>query len=429
MRQTVSCYRIASTFSARGIPVPKKRVLFLASDPSNAARLRLGEEHREVSIALQMGRERNLKLEERFAVRVGDLTQAIHDFRPQIIHFSGHGTRDGELCFENNSGTSYPVPPEALTQLFSIVSGEVECVILNACYSRAQAEAISAHVPFVIGMSKAIGDRAAITFAVGLYKAIAGGRDYEAAFQYGTVELQLEDIPENETPILLRCQPRAVSAESIKNGQSGYIPVVPGRFVEASEDVESLETLFVDPLKYRSVGELTDDLYSIQLHRQVAPFTYGREWVLGIDNAIYLAPLPWSQRQGTNIREFDEGWLRETDLSIFTGVGRYRTTLQIVFPPFPSARLCGPLFAGEVRRLANRSYSIKNWSHFKELSLAALRDEHSGVRLDYLVAVSGSPGEFGIYIPPIITRRTAPAVRRILLGGNVPPHPSGTKRP
>jgi hypothetical protein len=33
-----------------------------------------------------------------------------------------------------------------------------------------QAEAIVKHIPYVIGMSKAIGDKAAIEFAVGFYR-------------------------------------------------------------------------------------------------------------------------------------------------------------------------------------------------------------------------------------------------------------------
>jgi hypothetical protein len=39
-------------------------------------------------------------------------------------------------------------------------------VVLNGCYFEAQAKAIGQHIPYVIGMNQAIGDRAAIAFAV-----------------------------------------------------------------------------------------------------------------------------------------------------------------------------------------------------------------------------------------------------------------------
>jgi hypothetical protein len=43
--------------------------------------------------------------------------------------------------------------------------------VLNACYSEIQANAIVQHIDYVIGMSQAIGDTAAIKFAMGFYDA------------------------------------------------------------------------------------------------------------------------------------------------------------------------------------------------------------------------------------------------------------------
>jgi hypothetical protein len=78
----------------------------------------------------------------------------------------------------------------------------VQCVILNACYSKIQAEAISQHIPHVIGMNQGIGDRAAIAFSIGFYKALGANRTVEQAYKAGCVEIRLEDIPEHLTPVL-----------------------------------------------------------------------------------------------------------------------------------------------------------------------------------------------------------------------------------
>ena len=91
------------------------------------------------------------------------------------MHFSGHGTNEGSLCFENEQGKSKFVEPNALAALFELVSKEVDCVLLNACYSEIQAKAIANHINYVIGMNKAIGDNAAISFAVGFYQALGAG--------------------------------------------------------------------------------------------------------------------------------------------------------------------------------------------------------------------------------------------------------------
>ena len=75
-------------------------------------------------------------------------------------------------------------------------------MFLNACYSAEQADAISRHIPYVIGMSHAISDHAALEFAVGFYDALGAGRSVEDAFKVGCISLDLEGLPESLTPIL-----------------------------------------------------------------------------------------------------------------------------------------------------------------------------------------------------------------------------------
>jgi hypothetical protein len=178
------------------------KVLFLAADPSNGTRLRLGQEVRDIREKLQLSQQReDFVLEPRESVRPGDITQAIHDIKPQIVHFSGHGSNTGELYLENVTGKSQPIKPDAFANLFKLISDQVSCVILNG-YSEIQAQAISEHIRFVIGMSQAIGDKAAIAFAVGFYKALGAGRSFEEAYNWAKVEIELEGIQENSTPIL-----------------------------------------------------------------------------------------------------------------------------------------------------------------------------------------------------------------------------------
>lgn len=101
------------------------KILFLAADPSDAARLRLGQELRDIREKLQLAKKReSFVLESRESVRPGDITQAIHDVAPQIVHFSGHGTSTGELCVENDLGKAQPVAPDALAALFELVAEE-----------------------------------------------------------------------------------------------------------------------------------------------------------------------------------------------------------------------------------------------------------------------------------------------------------------
>jgi 8-oxo-dGTP pyrophosphatase MutT (NUDIX family) len=192
-------------------------ILLLTADPSDATRLRLGQELRDIREKLQLAKTReNFELEMRTSIRPGDLTQAIFDTEPHIVHFAGHGTSTGELCLENEHGTVQTVPPDALAALFELVSHQVHCVVLNACYSEIQARAIAKHIDYVVGMHSAIGDKAAISFAVGFYKALGAGYPVEDAYKFGLVELRLSGIPEHLIPVLVAGEHTPVP--SVPNG-------------------------------------------------------------------------------------------------------------------------------------------------------------------------------------------------------------------
>lgn len=179
------------------------KILFLAANPTDTAQLRLGQELRDIQDSLKLARYRDrFILEQRMSVRSGDISRALLEFEPQIVHFSGHGLSTGEICVEDAVGQCQSIPPHALASLFELVTDHVDCVLLNACYSETQMEAIAHHIPHVIGMKQAIGDRAAITFAVGFYKALGANRSVPEAYRFGQVEIQLEDIPEYLIPTL-----------------------------------------------------------------------------------------------------------------------------------------------------------------------------------------------------------------------------------
>ncbi|MBN4001470.1 CHAT domain-containing protein [Nostoc sp. LPT] len=227
------------------------KILFLAADPSDATRLRLGQELRDIRERLQLAKERDrFILDSRESVRPGDISQAIFDFEPQIVHFSGHGTSTGELCFEDLLGKYQPVQPDALAALFELITDKINCVVLNACYSKAQAKAISEHIPFVIGMNKAIGDPAAIAFAVGFYKALAARRTIDQAYKFGCVEIRLLGIAEHLTPVLYTKQNSVSLVLEVQqidsNKSSGVLnakstSLNPGQRRRILQEIESLQ--------------------------------------------------------------------------------------------------------------------------------------------------------------------------------------------
>jgi len=180
-----------------------KKILILAANPKNSTPLRLDQEVREINDALKLAKNRDdFEVIQQWAVRPRDMQRAVLESEPRIVHFSGHGTGEGGLALEDNAGQVKLVSADALAAMFELCADQVECVLLNACYSEVQAEAIAQHIPYVIGMNEAVGDRAALEFAVGFYDALGAGRSIERAFKEGCLSIRMAGIPEHLTPVL-----------------------------------------------------------------------------------------------------------------------------------------------------------------------------------------------------------------------------------
>ena len=180
------------------------RILFLAANPIDTVPLRLDEEIRAIDRALREAEFHDrFEIEQQWAVRIGDLPEALLRYQPDIVHFSGHGTESSEIVLEDESGVGRAAPRDALGRLFSVLRDNIRCVVLNACYSEPQAQAIAEHIDCVVGMTSAVGDDAAIEFATAFYRALGYGRDVQTAFDLGTNLIALRDLPDVATPHLV----------------------------------------------------------------------------------------------------------------------------------------------------------------------------------------------------------------------------------
>ncbi|WP_341527372.1 CHAT domain-containing protein [Nostoc sp. UHCC 0302] len=180
------------------------KILFLAANPSDTTHLRLDQESRSIDQALRQA-EFGDKFEviQHWAVRVSDLQGLLLRHKPDIVHFTGHGSEDSEIILEDNFGNYHPVSVRAFSQLFSILKDNIRCVVLNACYSEPQAKAIAQHIDGVVGMSTEITDESALSFATAFYQSLGYGRDLKTAFDLGCLQIDMENLDEQYTPQLL----------------------------------------------------------------------------------------------------------------------------------------------------------------------------------------------------------------------------------
>jgi hypothetical protein len=188
-------------------------ILFVGADPQDRPRLRTQTEQREIETLLvkQSRHRESYRVVVCLSSRPKDITQALLDHKPQLVHFSGHGEEKGELCFEDNEGKAYPVQPDELVRLLEYFSKHVRCVVLNACYTLELARSLSEVIDVAIGVEGDLPDEAALAFSTGFYLALGnqdpskkGGLDYTAACELGKIQYAMAAEGEKEPELFYK---------------------------------------------------------------------------------------------------------------------------------------------------------------------------------------------------------------------------------
>ena len=95
------------------------KILFLAANPSDTTKLQTDEERRRVEAEILNSPNREaICLVYEPAVRPQFLIDVFRRHRPQVVHFSGHGSKDNEVILETDDGGSRLVGADVLEELF-----------------------------------------------------------------------------------------------------------------------------------------------------------------------------------------------------------------------------------------------------------------------------------------------------------------------
>jgi hypothetical protein len=204
-------------------------ILFLAANPSTTHRLALDEECAAIERELRMTTHRDdFELRSKWAVTIDEMMRHLNELHPTIIQFSGHGTstqsapahssmgaRDlvvppagggaSGIYLQDEHGDPQLVTTRALTMMIKSAAASARVVVLNACYSDVQADALCSVVDCVVGMTGAIHDDAARSFAMGFYRALGSRRSVGNAVDQAIATLAAKQLPDEHLP---RCQTR-----------------------------------------------------------------------------------------------------------------------------------------------------------------------------------------------------------------------------
>jgi len=207
------------------ISSPPPLVLVFAANPSSTSSLDLEGELRSIRSELEAsGCAERLRVVDRRGTTPAAVQRTMLVEHPTVVQFSGHGRESSRapvgartprdlagivLHDENDDDEVKLMSGAALGHLFAAAGSSVRLVVLNACHSHQQADALLGHVDFVVGVSGSITDAAARVFSTALYRALALGRSIRDAFELGRNALMLEGLRADVELPVLRARPGA----------------------------------------------------------------------------------------------------------------------------------------------------------------------------------------------------------------------------
>lgn len=158
-------------------------ILAFEANPDDTSRLKLDVEIRAINDVTYPNGLLDYKLVHIRASSIFDIQKNLQDHNPEIFHFSGHGSKDGALIFQDFYGGSKPVSTITLAKIIKNCASNLKCIVLNCCYSSEQAKVLSELVPYVIGNKIAVEDELASLFSRSFYQALAYSNTIESSFE------------------------------------------------------------------------------------------------------------------------------------------------------------------------------------------------------------------------------------------------------
>lgn len=177
----------------------KTRILFLSANPWTTSRILVDEEAREIFERIQEGpyRER-FELHNHVATRPIDLQRLLLMHKPHIVHFSGHGSKQHKIILGGAPGRGKTIDQQGLVEVLALYNHHLRLVLLNACFTKAQARSIAEVIDYSVGTGKGIGDKAGVAFAGAFYRALGFGKSIRDAFDSAKAELVLTKMPRTQ---------------------------------------------------------------------------------------------------------------------------------------------------------------------------------------------------------------------------------------
>jgi hypothetical protein len=172
----------------------KIKILFLSASPRDLSTLKPDVEFRR--IFEKIGSSETFEMYSVSAIRKSDLIPMLLKNKPDIAHFTGHGSEDG-IYLENDSRTGDLLDQNDLAEIFERLSRKPRLLFLSSCLTATNIKRLAGVIDFVVASEARIEERAATIFAATFYSHLAYGEMVKNSFDLVHSQLKHEHL-ENE---------------------------------------------------------------------------------------------------------------------------------------------------------------------------------------------------------------------------------------
>ena len=177
----------------------KTKILFVGSLPKDMnLDFQIEREYLEIRKVFNNVREK-FEATEIFNTTLDLLFDTVRKEKPTILHIAAPANSD-IIALHRTNNNQHQVSYEFLASAFIAFQPETKCVFINTWCSTIFLKKISTFLGCAIGCKNMVMDNDSIVFSSGFYAALAQGKDYKEAFNFGKELLLEEKKPKKAIP-------------------------------------------------------------------------------------------------------------------------------------------------------------------------------------------------------------------------------------
>jgi len=170
-----------------------KKILFLGASPRDCDAIQINLESENIVATINLQKYKFIK---ELNVTNKNILNSIRQIKPQIVHFSGHGTDNYLITHpEQDIGQHDVLRNEIFFRIIKKTTS-IKCVVLNCCYSETLANMLIKikHINAVIGTTNKIKNQTCIKFSSGFYESLGNSHSFYEAFEDGKLNIAAQNI-------------------------------------------------------------------------------------------------------------------------------------------------------------------------------------------------------------------------------------------